>query len=74
MLCPASSEILVSASLLSSIFVAPVAASIKSHEEFARMIETHWEDIVAFYRLENKISFGLVEGLNNKIRVMQRRA
>jgi transposase len=47
---------------------------LKPYEKFARMIETHWEGIAAFCRPENKVSLGFVEGLNNKIRVMQRRA
>jgi len=54
--------------------VAPVAASIKPHEKFAQMIETHWNGIVAFCGLENKVSLGFLEGLNSKIRVMQHRA
>jgi transposase len=45
-----------------------------SFEKFARMIETHWDGIVAFCRPENKVPLGFVEGLNNKIRVFQRRA
>jgi transposase len=47
---------------------------LKPYEEFARMIESHWEGIAAFCRLENKVSLGFVEGLNNKVRVIQRRA
>ncbi len=47
---------------------------LKPYEKFARMIETHWEGIAAFCRPENKVSLGFVEGLNNKIRVIQRRA
>jgi len=42
--------------------------------KFAAMIERHWEGIASYCRPENKISLGLVEGLNNKIRVIQRRA
>ena len=38
------------------------------------MIERHWEGIAAYCRPENKVSLGFVEGLNNKIRVIQRRA
>ena len=38
------------------------------------MIERHWDGIASYCRPENKISLGLVEGLNNKIRVLQRRA
>ena len=38
------------------------------------MIEKHWDGIVAFCRPENKVPLGFVGGLNNKIRVIQRRA
>ncbi|MEC4672982.1 MAG: transposase [Nitrospirota bacterium] len=38
------------------------------------MIERHWEGIAAYAKPENKVSLGFVEGLNNKIRVIQRRA
>ena len=38
------------------------------------MIERHWDGIVSYCHPENKVSLGLVEGLNNKIRVLQRRA
>ena len=34
----------------------------------------HWDGIAANCRPENKVSLGSVEGLNNKIRVFQRRA
>ena len=44
------------------------------YEKFAKMIERHWDGIVAYCKPENKVSLGLVEGLNNKIRVIQRRA
>jgi len=43
-------------------------------EKFAEMIERHWDGIAAHCRPENKVSLGFVEGLNNKIRVIQRRA
>ena len=43
-------------------------------EKFARMIDCHWEGIAAHCLPENKVSLGFVEGLNNKIRVIQRRA
>ncbi len=45
-----------------------------SYEKFARTVERHWEGIVAHCKPENKVSLGFVEGLNNKIRVIQRRA
>lgn len=38
------------------------------------MIERHWDGIAAYCRPENKVTHGSVEGLNNKIRVFQRRA
>jgi len=38
------------------------------------MIDRHWDGIAASCKPENKISLGFVEGLNNKIRVIQRRA
>ena len=44
------------------------------YERFAAMIERHWDGIAAYCRPENKVSLGFVEGLNNKIRVFQRRA
>jgi transposase len=45
-----------------------------SYETFAAMIERHWDGIASYCHPENKVSLGLVEGLNNKIRVLQRRA
>jgi len=47
---------------------------LKPYEEFAEMIERHWEGIAAYCHPENKVALGFVEGLNNKIRVIQRRA
>ena len=44
------------------------------YQKFAAMIERHWDGIAAYCRPENKVSLGFVEGLNNKIRVIQRRA
>ena len=38
------------------------------------MIESHWDGIASYCHPENKVSLGLVEGVNNKIRVLQRRA
>jgi len=48
--------------------------NLKPFEKVAAMIEKHWEGIAAYCRPENKVSLGFVEGLNNKIRVIQRRA
>lgn len=47
---------------------------LEPYEEFAKMIESHWDGISAYCRPENKVALGFVEGLNNKIRVLQRRA
>ena len=47
---------------------------LKPYEDFAKMIESHWDGLLLFLQMEEKISLGFVEGLNNKIRVLQRRA
>lgn len=47
---------------------------LKPFEEFAGLIERHWDGIVNFCRSDHSIPLGFVEGLNNKIRVFQRRA
>lgn len=47
---------------------------LKPYEKFADMIDSHWAGIAAYCEPENKVSLGFVEGLNNKIRVIQRRA
>lgn len=44
------------------------------YEKFAEMIERHWKGIAAYCKTENKVSLGFVEGLNNKIRAIQRRS
>jgi transposase len=38
------------------------------------MIDRHWDGIASYCHSENKVSLGLVEGLNNKTCVLQRRA
>ena len=42
--------------------------------KFAAMVEAHWDGIEAYCYEENKVPLGFVEGINNKIRVIQRRA
>lgn len=44
------------------------------YQKFAEMIEAHWDGIASYCHPANKVSLGLVEGVNNKIRVLQRRA
>lgn len=43
-------------------------------ERFAALVERNWEGIAAYCTAEENISLGFVEGLNTKIRVIQRRA
>ena len=38
------------------------------------MIDRHWDGIASYGHPENTVSLGLVEGLNNQIRVLPRRA
>jgi transposase len=47
---------------------------LKPYEKFARMVEVHWDGIASYCQEENKVPLGFVEGINNKIRVIQRRA
>jgi transposase len=47
---------------------------LKPYEQFAEMIERHWDGIAAYCDPSNKVSLGFVDGVNNKIRVIQRRA
>jgi transposase len=47
---------------------------LKPYEKFARMIEKHWAGIASYCRPENKVPLGFVEGFNNKIRSIQKRA
>jgi transposase len=47
---------------------------LKPYEKFARMIEKHWDGIASYCRAENKVPLGFVEGINNKIRSIQKRA
>jgi transposase len=43
-------------------------------QKFARMVAAHWDGIEAYCHEENKVSLGFVEGFNNKVRAIQRRA
>ena len=43
-------------------------------ERFALLVAMHWDGIAAYCHEENKVPLGFVEGLNNKIRAIQRRA
>ena len=38
------------------------------------MVEKHWSGIASYIKEEEKVKMGFVEGVNNKIRVMQRSA
>ena len=43
-------------------------------EKFAAIVERNWSGIAAYCEAEEKFSLGFVEGVNTKIRVIQRRA
>jgi transposase len=47
---------------------------LEPYQKFARLIDRHWDGIAAHCKPRNKVALGFVEGLNNKIRVIQRRA
>lgn len=47
---------------------------LEPYQKFVRMIQRHWNGIAAYCHPDNKVSLGLVEGLNNKIRGIQRSA
>ena len=47
---------------------------LKPYEKLAKLIEDRWDGIALFCRPENKVALGFVEGLNNKIRTLQRRS
>jgi transposase len=49
-------------------------AAPRTYERFADLIDRHWDGNAAYCKPENKVSLGFVEGLNNKFRVLQRRA
>ena len=45
-----------------------------AYEKFAAMVDKHWDGIGPYSQPTHKIPLGFVEGFNNKIRVLQRRA
>jgi transposase len=47
---------------------------LEPYRKFARMIAAHWDGIVSYCDPGNKVALGFVEGLNNKIRTLQKRA
>lgn len=47
---------------------------LKPYNKFVDMIENHWDGIASYCKPKNKVPLGFVEGFNNKIRVIQRRA
>ena len=47
---------------------------LRPYEKFADLVERHWDGIVSYCQEQNKVALGFVEGLNNKIRVIQRKA
>lgn len=47
---------------------------LKPFEKFARMVDKQWSGMASYIKEEEKVKMGFVEGVNNKIRVMQRSA
>ena len=47
---------------------------LKPFVDFVALVERHWDGIISYCRPNHKVSLGFMEGLNNKIRVLQRRA
>jgi len=47
---------------------------LKPYQHFVKMIEKHWPGIVSYCHPERKVSLGFMEGLVNKVRVIQRRS
>lgn len=43
-------------------------------QKFERMIDQHWAGLVSYWHPQYHLPLGLLEGLNNRIRVLQRRA
>jgi transposase len=52
----------------------PQVATMKATRRFSDMNERRWNGIAVCCRPQNKVALGFVEGMNNKIRVIQRRA
>jgi len=44
------------------------------YKKFVELVERHWHGIISYCHPDHKVSLGFMEGLNNKIRVIQRRA
>ena len=51
-----------------------VVAKVQLRKRLRPMIDRHWDGLVAYCHPDNKVSLGFMEGLNDKIRVIQRRA
>ena len=47
---------------------------LEPYRKFTALVERHWDGIASFCDPQNKVSLGFVEGLNNKIRSLQKRA
>lgn len=47
---------------------------LQPYKKFTELVERHWDGIALYCKPKNKVPLGFVEGLNNKIRVIQRRA
>ena len=61
-------------SLPDFVAAATLKAVFGNPKERTLTLQRHWGGVAAYCKPQNKVSLGLVEGLNNKIRVIQRSA
>jgi transposase len=47
---------------------------LKPYQDFVDLIERHWNGVVSYCHPDHKVSLGFMEGLINKVRVIQRRS
>jgi transposase len=47
---------------------------LEPYQKFAKLVESHWDGIISFIEMKDKVKLGFVEGMNNRIRVIHRKA
>jgi len=47
---------------------------LEPYQKFVELVERHWKGIISYCHPDHKVSLGFMEGLNNKIRIIQRRS
>lgn len=61
------------AALLRELAAGAEVATVGTYEKFARMMDRHWDGSAAHCQPQHKVPLGFGEGVNNKLRVRQRR-